>query len=46
MWQEAERQRLGLPGGGPKRYVVDIDHATATVKVGDDSLLDVVGDNN
>jgi tRNA-specific 2-thiouridylase len=36
-----QRRGLGLPGGGPKRYVVDIDHADATVKVGDDSLLDV-----
>jgi tRNA-specific 2-thiouridylase len=36
-----QRRGLGLPGGGPKRYVVDIDHATATVKVGDDSMLDV-----
>ncbi len=36
-----QRRGIGLPGGGPKRYVVDIDHATATVKVGDDSMLDV-----
>ncbi len=34
-----QRRGIGLPGGGPKRYVVDIDHATLTVKVGDDSLL-------
>jgi len=34
-----QRRGIGLVGGGPKRYVVDIDHATATVKVGDDSLL-------
>ena len=36
-----QRRGVGLPGGGPKRYVVDIDHATATVKVGDESMLDV-----
>jgi tRNA-uridine 2-sulfurtransferase len=34
-----QRRGVGLPGGGPKRYVVDIDHATATVRVGDDTLL-------
>jgi tRNA-specific 2-thiouridylase len=34
-----QRRGIGLPGGGPKRYVVDIDHATATVRVGDDSML-------
>jgi tRNA-specific 2-thiouridylase len=34
-----QRRGIGLPGGGPKRYVVDIDHATATVKVGDESML-------
>jgi len=34
-----QRRGIGLAGGGPKRYVVDIDHATATVKVGDDSML-------
>jgi len=34
-----QRRGIGLPGGGPKRYVVDIDHATATVAVGDESLL-------
>ena len=31
-----QRKGLGLPGGGPKRYVVDIDTATATVTVGGD----------
>ena len=36
-----QRRGIGLPGGGPKRYVVGIDHATGTVTVGDDSLLDV-----
>ena len=34
-----QRRGIGLVGGGPKRYVVDIDHATATVKVGDELLL-------
>jgi tRNA-specific 2-thiouridylase len=36
-----QRRGIGLPGGGPKRYVVDIDHANAIVTVGDESLLDV-----
>jgi tRNA-uridine 2-sulfurtransferase len=31
-----QRKGLGLPGGGPKRYVVDVDVETATVTVGDD----------
>jgi tRNA-specific 2-thiouridylase len=35
-----QRRGIGLPGGGPKRYVVGIDHAGATVTVGDESLLD------
>ena len=34
-----QRRGIGLIGGGPKRYVVDIDHASATVKVGDESML-------
>ena len=35
-----QRKGLGLPGGGPKRYAVDVDTATATVTVGaDDDLL-------
>ena len=34
-----QRRGIGLPGGGPKRYVVDIDHASAIVKVGDEGLL-------
>jgi tRNA-specific 2-thiouridylase len=34
-----QRRGLGLPGGGPKQYVVGIDHATATVTVGGDDLL-------
>jgi tRNA-specific 2-thiouridylase len=36
-----QRRGLGLPGGGPKTYVVDIDHDAAVVTVGDESLLDV-----
>jgi tRNA-specific 2-thiouridylase len=32
-----QRKGLGLPGGGPKRYVVEVDNATATVTVGDDA---------
>jgi tRNA-specific 2-thiouridylase len=36
-----QRRGIGLPGGGPKRYVVDIDHEQAIVKVGDESLLSV-----
>jgi tRNA-specific 2-thiouridylase len=34
-----QRRGLGLPGGGPKRYVVDIDHDAAVVRVGDSTLL-------
>ena len=34
-----QRRGIGLAGGGPKRYVVGIDHETATVTVGDASLL-------
>lgn len=34
-----QRRGIGLPGGGPKRYVVDIDHATSTVKVGGEAML-------
>lgn len=30
-----QRRGLGLPGGGPKRFVVDIDRASSTVVVGD-----------
>ena len=36
-----QRRGIGLPGGGPKRYVTSIDQATATVVVGDESDLDV-----
>jgi tRNA-specific 2-thiouridylase len=36
-----QRKGLGLPGGGPKRYVLAVDRAAATVVVGDeDELLD------
>ena len=35
-----QRKGLGLPGGGPKRYVVDVDPAARVVTVGsDDDLL-------
>jgi len=35
-----QRKGLGLPGGGPKRYVVDVDTAAGVVTVGsDDDLL-------
>lgn len=34
-----QRRGIGLAGGGPKRYVVDIDHGSATVMVGDESML-------
>ena len=36
-----QRRGVGLPGGGPKRYVVGIDVQSATVTVGDESMLDV-----
>jgi tRNA-specific 2-thiouridylase len=36
-----QRRGIGLPGGGPKRYVTAIDQATATVVVGDEEDLDV-----
>jgi tRNA-uridine 2-sulfurtransferase len=37
-----QRRGLGLPGGGPPRYVVGVDRATATVTVGSagDLLVD------
>lgn len=38
-----QRKGLGLPGGGPKRYVVDVDRASGTVVVGDDRELLVDG---
>jgi tRNA-specific 2-thiouridylase len=34
-----QRRGVGLPGGGPKRYVVDVDVPTATVVVGGESDL-------
>ncbi len=36
-----QRRGLGLPGGGPKRYVVDVDVAAGRVVVGDDGDLHV-----
>ncbi len=36
-----QRKGLGLPGGGPKRYVVAVDREASTVVVGDETdLLD------
>ncbi len=34
-----QRKGIGLPGGGPKRYVIDVDSASATVTVGTDADL-------
>jgi len=34
-----QRRGLGLPGGGPPRYVVDVDVAGRTVTVGDEADL-------
>jgi len=34
-----QRRGIGLPGGGPKRYVTDVDVPNATVVVGDDEAL-------
>ena len=34
-----QRKGLGLPGGGPKRYVVDVDVASQVVTIGDDADL-------
>lgn len=34
-----QRRGIGLPGGGPKRYVVDVDVPSAVVTVGDDAAL-------
>ncbi|MEQ8435869.1 MAG: tRNA 2-thiouridine(34) synthase MnmA [Ilumatobacter fluminis] len=34
-----QRRGIGLPGGGPKRYVVDVDVPSATVTVGDEQAL-------
>ena len=43
-----QRKGLGLPGGGPKKYVVDVDVVNQVVTVGDDAdllrpSLDVIG---
>jgi tRNA-specific 2-thiouridylase len=36
-----QRRGLGLPGGGPKRYVVGVDHTAAIVTIGSaDELVD------
>lgn len=35
-----QRRGIGLPGGGPKRYVVDVDVPNGVVTVGDDADLD------
>lgn len=34
-----QRKGLGLPGGGPKRYVVEVDTPGARVVIGDESRL-------
>jgi tRNA-uridine 2-sulfurtransferase len=34
-----QRRGLGLPGGGPKRYVLDVDTSAGTVLVGDEAAL-------
>lgn len=34
-----QRRGIGLPGGGPKRYVTAIDRTTATIVVGDEADL-------
>ncbi len=38
-----QRRGIGLVGGGPKRYVIDIDRQQGVVTVGDDSDLFVAG---
>ena len=35
-----QRRGIGLPGGGPKQFVVAIDHAAGIVRVGDESQLE------
>ena len=35
-----QRKGIGLPGGGPKQYVVAVDHETATIVVGNESQLE------
>ncbi len=34
-----QRRGLGLPGGGPKQYVVDVDRRAGIVTLGDDDAL-------
>ena len=34
-----QRRGIGLPGGGPKRYVLDVDMAAGVVTVGDEHQL-------
>ena len=34
-----QRRGIGLPGGGPKRYVTEVDHGRATVVVGAEADL-------
>ena len=34
-----QRKGIGLPGGGPKRYVLDVDTESAVVTVGDETDL-------
>ena len=34
-----QRRGIGLPGGGPKRYVLDVDMPTGLVTVGDEEQL-------
>ena len=38
-----QRRGIGLPGGGPKQFVVDIDMSSATITVGTDADLYVAG---
>lgn len=35
-----QRRGIGLPGGGPKQFVVSIDHEEGVVRVGDESMLE------
>src|SRR3954454_3390715 len=34
-----QRRGIGLPGGGPKRYVIDVDMSSGVVTVGDEERL-------
>ena len=38
-----QRRGIGLPGGGPKQFVVDIDVGAATITVGDEADLLIAG---